>query len=66
MNRTKVMVSRERQKVMQKAVRWPCGVFGRGVFTALPHDAMLAQYMLTLSVCLSHAGIVPKVQNAKN
>ena len=21
----------EQQKVMQKAVRWPCGVFGRGI-----------------------------------
>ena len=26
MNKTKVMISGERQKVMQKAVRWPCGV----------------------------------------
>jgi len=25
------MISWERQKVMQKAVRWPCGVCGRGV-----------------------------------
>jgi len=31
MNKTKVMISGERQKVMQKAVRWPCGVWGRGV-----------------------------------
>jgi len=30
MNKTKVMSSGERQKVMQKAVRWPCGVCGRG------------------------------------
>jgi len=29
MNKTKVMISREWQKVMQKAVRWPCGVCGR-------------------------------------
>ena len=26
MNKTKVMISGERQKVRQKAVRWPCGV----------------------------------------
>jgi len=26
MNKTKVMISEERQKVMQKAVRWPCVV----------------------------------------
>jgi len=31
MNKTKDMNSRERQKVMQKALRWPCGVCGRGV-----------------------------------
>ena len=30
-NKTKVMVSAERHKVTQKAVRWPCGVCGRGV-----------------------------------
>jgi len=29
MNKTKVMISWEWQKVMQKAVRWPCGVCGR-------------------------------------
>jgi len=31
MNKTKVMVSGKRQKVMQKATRWPCGVHGTGV-----------------------------------
>jgi len=31
MNKTKVMISGERQKLMQKAVRWPCGVCGRHV-----------------------------------
>jgi len=31
MNKTKVMISVEWQNVMQKAVRWPCGVCGRGV-----------------------------------
>jgi len=30
-NKTKVMISGEWQKVMQKAVRWPCSVCGRGV-----------------------------------
>jgi len=29
--KTKLMISGERQKVTQKAVRWPCGVRGRGV-----------------------------------
>jgi len=31
MNKTKVMISGEQQKVTQKAVRWPCAVCGRGV-----------------------------------
>ena len=30
-NKTKVMISRERQKVTQKAVMCPCGVCDRGV-----------------------------------
>ena len=31
MNKTKVMISGERQKVRQKAVRWPCEVCCKGV-----------------------------------
>ena len=31
MNKTKVITSGERQKVRQKAVRWPCRVCSRGV-----------------------------------
>ena len=31
MNKTKFMIIKERQKITQKAVRWPCGVCGRGV-----------------------------------
>jgi len=31
MNKTKVTISEERQKVRQKAVRWPCGVCSKGV-----------------------------------
>jgi len=30
-NKTKVMISGEWQKARQKAVRWPCGVCGRGI-----------------------------------
>ena len=30
-NKTKVMISGQQQKVTQRAVRWPCGVCGRGV-----------------------------------
>jgi len=29
--KTNFMISGERQKVMQKAVRWPCGACGRGI-----------------------------------
>ena len=31
LNKTEVMISGKWQKVMQKAVRWPSGVCGRGV-----------------------------------
>jgi len=31
MNKTKVMISGERQKPLQKTARWPRGVCGRGV-----------------------------------
>jgi len=31
MNKSKIMISGKWQKVMQKAVRWPCGVYGRGI-----------------------------------
>ena len=31
MNKTKVMISAERQMVRQKAARWPCGVCNKGV-----------------------------------
>jgi len=31
MNKTKVMISGERQKPVQKAAKWPCGVCGRSV-----------------------------------
>jgi len=31
MNKTKVMISGERQKPARKTARWPCGICGRGV-----------------------------------
>jgi len=36
MNTTKVMISGKWQKVTLKAVRWPCGVCGRGESKVLP------------------------------
>jgi len=35
MNITKIMISGERQKPVQKAARWPCGACGRGVGNTL-------------------------------
>ena len=35
MNKTKVMISEERQKVRQKAVRWPCGESAVKVLVAI-------------------------------
>ena len=34
-NKTEVMISGERQKPLQKAARWPCGVCGRGVLVVI-------------------------------
>jgi len=31
MNKTKIMISGEWQRITQKAVRWPCGVSGTGI-----------------------------------
>jgi len=40
MNKTKVILSAERQKVRQKAVRWPCGVCSKGVGSnSLQHNS---------------------------
>jgi len=37
MNKTKVMITGEQQKVMQKAVRWPSAVCGIGIGNDLIH-----------------------------
>ena len=39
MNKTKVMISGERQKSMQKAARWPCGVCTRGRLVVIQYSA---------------------------
>ena len=46
MNKTKVMISGERQKVRQKAVRWPRGVCNKGclLYTSpSPRDGLLSR-----------------------
>ena len=43
-NITKDIISGEWQKVMQKALRWPCGVCGRGTHTPHTHSAILQLY----------------------
>ena len=41
MNKTKVMISGERQEVRQKAVRWSCGVCSKGVGSNLAFSALM-------------------------
>jgi len=41
MNKTKVMISEKRQKVTQKAVKWPCGVCGRHIGTIIIQYSVL-------------------------
>jgi len=45
MNKTKVMISEERQKPVQKAARWPCGVCGRGVGSNLIQCTVCQQWV---------------------
>jgi len=45
MNTTKVMISVEWQKVVQKAVRWPCGVCGTGIGNKLIQCTSCTQEM---------------------
>ena len=48
MNKTKVMISEERQKPLQKAARWPCGVCGRGV--GIQYNVLVVTSVYTRSV----------------
>ena len=42
MNKTKVMISGERQMVRQKEVRWPCGVCSK-VSVAIQYSVVIAR-----------------------
>jgi len=62
MNTTKVMICGEWQKVMQKAVRWPCGICGRGIGNNWRYVALvIVLWCLTLSALLSSAAAVASV-----
>ena len=45
MNKTKAMISGERQRVRQKAVRWPCGVCSKvvGRLVAIHYSVLAAR-----------------------
>ena len=51
MNKTKVMISGERQKVRQKAVRWPCGVCSKGVGSSSTQCTSFVRNGYTRSAC---------------
>ena len=53
MNETKVMISGERQKPVQKAARWPCGVCGRGVLGVIQCNVLVVTSGQTRSVVVS-------------
>jgi len=48
MNKTKLMISGEHQTLTQKAVRWPCGVCGRGV--VIQYSVLVVRSSYTRSV----------------
>jgi len=48
-NKTKVMISGERQKPVQKAARWPCGVCGRGL-VVIQYNVLVVRSGYTRSV----------------
>ena len=50
MNKTKVMISGERQKQVQKVVRWPCGVCGRGVSSVNQYNVLAVRSRYIRSV----------------
>ena len=53
MNKTKVMISEEWQKVTQKAVRWPCGVCGTDIGNNSIHCTCCQKW-----ICRNCSGVV--------
>ena len=50
MNKTEVMISGERQQQVQNAVRWLCGVCGRGVGSNFQYSVLAVRSGYTGSV----------------
>jgi len=54
MNKTKVMISGERQMVRQKDVRWPCGVCSNGVGSnSIQCSSCQSSHWATIPIALS-------------
>jgi len=52
-NKTKVMISGEQQKVMKKAVRWPCGICGSASSPGCPRQSPESHKMvMCMHVCM--------------
>jgi len=49
MNKTKVMISGQRQKVTQKAITWPCGVCGKGI----QYSVLVIRTEQNIFICLN-------------
>jgi len=62
MNKSKVMISGERQKPMQKAARWPCEVCGRGeVLVVIQYSVPVLFQLCFFSVTVSVTVILEQV-----
>jgi len=64
MNKTKVMISGECQKPVQKAARWPCGVCGRGAEVLVVKQLLLLLFQAEIKLFQTQAatiGRLPKI-----
>jgi len=50
MNKTKVMISGERQKPLQKATRWPCVVYVAEMLVVIQYNVLVVTSGYTRSV----------------
>ena len=63
LNKTKVMISGERQKQVQKAVRWPC-VFVVEVLVVIQYSVLAVRSGYTRSVVVQRVACVSKVRKS--